>query len=127
MLYEVITIVDFGALYLVAAITRRLEVLPQLLVVTIVITSYSIHYTKLSDQFHPCQQLFERVSTSSRVTPAELAPIEPDAAAFFGTGNLYLQMLAHWGAYEFDRDLLADPMSGVDEALEPERYEYDGP
>ena len=80
----------------------------------------------MESQFHPCLQLFERVSTSSRVTPAELAPIEPDAAAFFGTGNLYLQMLAHWGAYEFDRDLLTDPMGGVDEALEPERYEYDG-
>jgi serpin B len=65
-------------------------------------------------------------STSAKIPAYELGDIYPDYAKFFGERNIYIQLVRHYGEYDFKDDIMLDPSKGADkEALATvDRHDY---
>nr|WP_225073677.1 DUF2330 domain-containing protein [Desulfuromonas sp. CSMB_57] len=57
-----------------------------------------------------------QVSTSAAVPVDDLARIYPEAEAFFGGRQVFMQMVSYWGDYSFDRDIMDDPGKAIPKA-----------
>ena len=58
-----------------------------------------------------------KATTSAAVTSQELTDILPDAGAFYGKNNIFIQLLRYNGLYQFGEDILYDLSKAVPRAV----------
>ena len=68
-------------------------------------------------------QFFE-YSSSAKITGSDLENIYPGYKKFFEGHNIYIQLMKYAGVYNFKNDILIDPATGVDKALDIPSYYY---